>query len=269
MNTHQASQITNAIGGKYSHPYPFIVAWQGKKGFCLVRMADGSTTTSFSEAQEWIGATPGPIRTEAVTPDPYVPGMMDWAFFQLEVGLELLVGGYSDLAIDSLTKSIELDPHNPTPYDWRGVAYARQGQYDEAIRDYDCAIEICPTCASVYSNRGSSYCKKGLWDKALIDYNTGIYLCPGIADFYVNRGLLYYDMDEWGHAISDFSKAIELDSADSDTYNYRGEVYAELSEYEKALADFDHALALNPNDADAYANRALVIQLLQTGPQKD
>ena len=270
MNTHQALQIANAIDGKYKAPYPFIVAWQGKKGFALLRMADGGgATSSFEEAQEWIAETTGMLPTEAITPEPDVPRTISWASFQFEVGLDFLVGGYSDLAVYPLTKAIELAPHNPNPYNLRGVAHARQGRIDDAIKDYDCAIEINPTCGSFYNNRGSCYRKKGLWDKAMIDYNTAICLCPGTADSYVNRGLLFHRMGLCRQAISDYSKAIELDPEDSDNYICRGEAYAELCEYGKALADFDHSLALNPRDADACANRALVIQLLQEGPQKD
>ena len=38
----------------------------------------------------------------------------------------------------------------------RGVVYAKKGDYNRAIEDYDKAIEIQPDDAQVYSNRGEA-----------------------------------------------------------------------------------------------------------------
>jgi Flp pilus assembly protein TadD len=42
-------------------------------------------------------------------------------------------------------------------YNHRGIAYYKQGQYDQAIADYTKALEINPKYADVYNNRAYAY----------------------------------------------------------------------------------------------------------------
>ncbi len=51
----------------------------------------------------------------------------------------------------------------------RGVAYARNGQYDKAISDSTKALEINPRFANAYIGRGGAYLKTGQYDKAWED----------------------------------------------------------------------------------------------------
>ena len=42
-------------------------------------------------------------------------------------------------------------------YNNRGLAYAEQGDYQQAISDYNLAIQINPQYAKAYGNRGNAY----------------------------------------------------------------------------------------------------------------
>ena len=48
-------------------------------------------------------------------------------------------------------------PKYADAYNNRGVAYAKLGDYRQAISDYDRAIEINPEYAEAYYNRGIAY----------------------------------------------------------------------------------------------------------------
>lgn len=50
-----------------------------------------------------------------------------------------------------------------------GLAYGKEGQYDQAISDFTSAIDINPRDAIAYYNRGIAYCDKGEYDKAWDD----------------------------------------------------------------------------------------------------
>ena len=52
--------------------------------------------------------------------------------------------GNYDAAIDSFSKSIDLNRRHPAPLLGRGAAYDRKGAHDLAIQDYDSAIELNP-----------------------------------------------------------------------------------------------------------------------------
>ena len=58
-------------------------------------------------------------------------------------------------------KAIRLNPQNAGAYHNRGVAYARLGQYERAIQDFDEAIRLNPQNAGAYHNRGVAYGRIG------------------------------------------------------------------------------------------------------------
>ncbi len=67
-------------------------------------------------------------------------------------------------------------------HNYRGIAYADQGEYERAIRDHDVAIRLDPSYAHAYYNRGLAHLEKGDQDLAVQDYNQAVGLNPGYAD---------------------------------------------------------------------------------------
>jgi len=64
------------------------------------------------------------------------------------------------------------------------VKYGLNGQYDQAIADYNKDIEINPIDAVAYYNRGIAYGLNGQYDQAIADYTKAIELNPRDADAY-------------------------------------------------------------------------------------
>ena len=66
----------------------------------------------------------------------------------------------------------------PGPTTTGGVAWAKKGNYDRAIADFNSALEINPRDAEAYSNKGLAWAMKGdLW-QALADARKGLRLNP-------------------------------------------------------------------------------------------
>ena len=68
----------------------------------------------------------------------------------------------------------------------RGVAYARIGQIDQAIKDYSRAIELNPEYAEAYETRGCAY----LLQNALLQ-NQNAYVKQSACDDLYQAGILY------------------------------------------------------------------------------
>jgi len=133
-----------------------------------------------------------------------------------------------DKAIDDFNKVISIDPNYHDPmyigiylnrynqgnsaiYYWCGMAYYHEGQYDQAINNFDKAISIGSTDAVLYNTRGMMYDLKGLHDKAIEDYSKSITLDPKHADaYYYNRGNASLKLGNIKKAISDFQKACDM-----------------------------------------------------------
>ncbi len=72
-----------------------------------------------------------------------------------------------------------------------GIALIDDGQYEQAIEEFNQAIELDPNCATAYNNRAYAYIRKGQWDLAIADCNKAIELDPNQAAPYNNRAHAY------------------------------------------------------------------------------
>ncbi len=94
----------------------------------------------------------------------------------------------------------------------RGNDYAKKGQYDEAILNYNKALEINPRYALAYYNRGNAYDEKGQYDQAISDFTKALEINPRFGEAYIRRGGAYGKKGQYDQAISDFNKALEINS---------------------------------------------------------
>ena len=59
--------------------------------------------------------------------------------------------------MQQLTRSIDLDPSNPLPFERRATVYRMLGRNADAIADYGRAIAIEPNSAALYMGRAALY----------------------------------------------------------------------------------------------------------------
>ena len=74
---------------------------------------------------------------------------------------------------------------------WEGFAYAKHGEYHEAIRCYGQALVESDRYVPAYVNRGLAYMMLGENDKALTDFNAAVRLEPAEWTHYFKRGMVY------------------------------------------------------------------------------
>jgi protein O-mannosyl-transferase len=158
----------------------------------------------------------------------------------------------------------------PFAYLNRGIAYAKENQYDKAIEDISKAIQLDTNYtkayynnAKAYYNRGNLYMNERKFEMALKDFDKSIELNPEYTQAYYNRGNIYADMQDYDKALADYSKAIELNPEGAKAYINRGYVSGIKKEYESATKDIDKAIELNPNDAEAYYNRGILFMNME------
>jgi tetratricopeptide (TPR) repeat protein len=106
--------------------------------------------------------------------------------------------------------TVHKSPKKARPYNTRGLAYEKQGNFTQAISDYTKAIEINPSLAEAYNNCGVVYYDKGNFTQAISDYTKAIEINPNYAQAYNNRGLAYYEKQEYDKVWVDVHKAEKL-----------------------------------------------------------
>jgi tetratricopeptide (TPR) repeat protein len=121
------------------------------------------------------------------------------------------VKGDIDRAIDSYTKSIEIDSlHRAGPFEARGAMYIRKGDYKKALKD---------------------------WDSSIVLSKSTRFVAP-----YIDRAQYYLFMGDTARAIVDLSSAIDIDSLNYDALYYRGKIYLSNGNYKNAMNDFNQAI---------------------------
>ena len=150
---------------------------------------------------------------------------------------------------------VDKSPHKARPINNRGLAYSNQGNFTQAMFDYNKAIEIDPQFTEAYINRGNIYFQAGKFDLAFSEYNKVIEVDPNNPDAYYNRGNIYYQQGNSAKAIYNYNKAIGININYAQAYNNRGNLYAQEGKFTDALSDYIRAIEIVPSYAEAYTNR--------------
>lgn len=101
----------------------------------------------------------------------------------------------------------------------RGMAYASQGEWDKAIRDYDEALRLEPANAWAYGIRGTAYYDKGDFDRAIQDFDQALRLDPREVRAYMSRAYAACRIGNFGQAVKDLNEVIRLSPKSPHGYN--------------------------------------------------
>ncbi|MGO9614109.1 MAG: tetratricopeptide repeat protein [Dissulfurispiraceae bacterium] len=154
-------------------------------------------------------------------------------------------------------------PNAAFSYINRADAYARRGDYGEALKDFDNAIKVDSQYPLIYVARADVYVKLGDRPRAFDDLNRVIAMKPNVLLAYLNRAYLYVSSGDYQRALGDLDRAVKLKPDYDKAYNNRGIVYKEMGNYALALREFTKSIELNPYSLEAYNNRAGVYSLLK------
>lgn len=149
----------------------------------------------------------------------------------LDDGILELRSGDLNIALDNITKSIELKNDWEISYFYRAVVHQALKNYDDAILDYTKAVQINDKMTDAYYNRAQIILSR----KDIIN--------PDIFK-----------------AISDLEKAIELDPKFVDALFALAAAYKKLADYHKALEYIEKLLQIEPDAVVAKALKKLILQ---------
>jgi protein O-mannosyl-transferase len=144
---------------------------------------------------------------------------------------------------------IEKYPRAYIVYNYMGDAKFADGNYQEAILDYNKAIEINQYLEESYFKRGNAKRSIGDLHGALEDYDRAIDINPKKSQVFFSRGYLKYRFGDNRGAIYDYNRAIELNPQISQGYYNRGVAKNELGDREGACSDWKKANELGYKQA--------------------
>ncbi len=188
------------------------------------------------------------------------PGIADAYFNRATVYLNQTPPAY-DKAVPDFTAAISADQKNTRAYIGRGDAYAKLGQYPQAIQDYDVVVNGAgvddASKLNARRNRAYSYMQvtpKRI-DEAITDFTAYLQANPQdktVADALFNAQL----SGDAPKKLTALNDRLKTSPNDAPTYLLRASVYDSLKRYDEAIADYKKVTMLDTRNAKAFQNLA-------------
>ncbi|HMR89816.1 MAG TPA: tetratricopeptide repeat protein [Saprospiraceae bacterium] len=167
-------------------------------------------------------------------------------FFDLAKGRDTLL-----LALADYNKAISYDSTDGEFLVNRGATYARLGDVEKAIENFNQGLKLKPDHAVGYLNRSIMYNATGKIDLAHEDITSYLKLNPYNPDLWYEKGRALRLLERPKEAIQAYDEAIKLKSNNKGLYHYeRSRTYAGLNMMNEAKADLQAAIQLGYNNID-------------------
>ncbi len=182
---------------------------------------------------------------------------------EMEVAAEAYKKGDSEGAIAGYTRSAEVLPTHPMPWQNLGLIYASRNRMEEAIGAYRKVVELLPESVNVQASLASVYRTMGRYEDARIAYEKVLVLDPRHAEAYVNLSAIYQMKGDAGTAIRCAKTAIVIDPNHVAAHFNLGQMLNMQQKSEEAKAEYERVLEIDPDHKQA---REELRRLEQEGP---
>lgn len=172
-------------------------------------------------------------------------------YFWSCLGIARYYQGEIELALEALTRALELDPtQDERSWEMRALCYQALGEHDRAVEDFTrrLALDI-PPYPLLYAYRAHSRLMLGQYDLAIADCDQGeaIDHHEDTFDLYWIRGHARFVQGQAAPALGDFSRAIALRHDLAELYLWRGLVYRALGDEAAAADDLTEFVQHHPD----------------------
>ena len=167
------------------------------------------------------------------------------AIYQFKGSVLRTLFGKSNDAIQSFTKSIELDSTNWIAFSYRGEEYIKTGQANLAYADYSKVIDLKPRMKEGYKSRGNILTESGNLVAAYKDYSYALAIDSTDADLFYNRGCVSLALKQHFAAFTDFNRSIQKKPKDGDAYYMQSLCQISLGDSSNSIVSLDSASKLS------------------------
>ncbi|MCU0542126.1 MAG: tetratricopeptide repeat protein [Oscillatoriaceae cyanobacterium Prado104] len=155
--------------------------------------------------------------------------------------------GEWEQAISSYRQALALDYHSAEIYQSLGEALVKNGEFDEAVTVYQKAVEIQPDLWEVHHNLGDIWQGKGRLNEAVTAYRLAIEFNPKFSWSHNNLGDILIKQEKWAEAVSAYQRAIELNPDFHWSHYNLADACVKLEQWEEAIAAYRQAMQIQPD----------------------
>ena len=157
-------------------------------------------------------------------------------------------------AILQYNMAIEIDPNFFEAFAYKGEALMLVGNYTEAIESFDKALDIKNDSAEIWLIRGYTLSKLYRYNEALESYNESIRLNNKSKKAWYNKANTLGILGNYEEALQSYDIALSIDWNYSKAWYNRGKCLQIIERYEEALSSYYNATLINPNYTEAWYN---------------
>jgi tetratricopeptide (TPR) repeat protein len=132
------------------------------------------------------------------------------ALTNAHMGLVLQREGQLDNALPWLKKATELEPENPSHWEWLAELHEELEEPGDALPCWERAVELDPTRTGAHLGLGWALQEEGRIDEAREHFLTGIRLQPDSGQARLNLGGLHEELGRLGEAEAAFREALQV-----------------------------------------------------------
>ncbi|MDR3612098.1 MAG: tetratricopeptide repeat protein [Candidatus Obscuribacterales bacterium] len=175
---------------------------------------------------------------------------------QLKKGDALLDNDRVDDAIAAFTVITRVAPENAPARRHLAVAYAQQGNIDQAVSEDKHCLAIDPKDAEAHQHLGLMYGTQGRYEKAVYEANQALNIDVRNQDAYVVLGSALTALKNYQPAIVALETAISLDPTDFQPYLALAATMGRKGDYAGSVQVYKKALSIRPNSVPAHIGLA-------------
>jgi len=117
--------------------------------------------------------------------------------------------------IEELSVLLNKHPDEPKIHEKLGWVYAKEKDWNMAIKHYEKARELNPRLVGAYNNLGNIYFHLNNRDKAIEFYRMAVSIEPNTIDAWLNMGIAYYNKGMLKEAADALKEALKIDPNNS------------------------------------------------------
>jgi tetratricopeptide (TPR) repeat protein len=165
--------------------------------------------------------------------------------------IELQIGN-TEVGIDFLKKSLEIDINQSIAISNLGNAFVDLKDFDQAIFYYDLAVKINPKFTEAYYNRGRAYRKLHKYEEAISSYENALSLSANHINALIDLGFLFNEIKRFDKAIEMYNAAIKINPNNIQAHYNKSVTLGNLKCFDEAIKECDQTIKSDPNYLRAY-----------------
>jgi type IV pilus assembly protein PilF len=173
----------------------------------------------------------------------------------VQMGRAYMQRGQLEIALERLTKALELDPRSTDAHTVIAVLYERINRPERAETHYKRAVELAPEAGSVNNNFGQYLCRVGRYDEAQARFAKAMddpfYSTPALV--YTNAGVCALRAGKLDQAERHLRRSLELEPENPDVLLDLARLQLDRGEPLRARAFLQRHEALSTPRPDALA----------------